>query len=132
MNNSANRISIGYVAGLVSTCVIQTLRVIIFDIDTFLTDDFKYNLYRQMIWGGVWATLFIIPFHKNVIARGFIIGVIVIMFNFMIKMPVVGLGFFGVDAPMIKILANISFNIPWGILAGIIYYLLMLRSKPKI
>lgn len=128
MNNLANRISIGYMAGLISACVIQSLRVVIFDIDTFLTDDFKYNLYRQMVWGGVWATLFIIPLCKNVIIRGFIIGVIVIMFNFMIKMPVVGLGFFGIDAPMIKIFANIFFNIPWGILAGIIYYLLTVRK----
>jgi uncharacterized membrane protein YagU involved in acid resistance len=116
-------------AGLISACVLQSLRVVIFDGGISLTDDFKFNLYRLMIWGGVWAILFIVPFCKNIIVRGFIIGIIVIMFNFMIKMPLAGLGFFGINAPASMILGNIFFNVLWGILAGIIYFLVIIRKN---
>jgi hypothetical protein len=85
-------------------------------------NDFKIQLYRLLIWGGVWAILLIFPFYKKKwFLRGSIIGLLVILFNFIVLMPLSGKGFFAVNAGVSVFLGNIIFNYIWGIVAAIWY-----------
>ncbi|MDE4949203.1 membrane lipoprotein, partial [Francisella tularensis subsp. holarctica] len=63
-----------------------------------LNDQFKYALYRLMLWGGFWAILFALPLSKNIFIKSSIIALSVILFNFLVKMPLAGQGFFAVNA----------------------------------
>jgi len=69
-----------------------------------------------------WALLLIIPFcGKRWFIRGSIIGLAVILFNFLVLMPLSGRGYFAVDAGWVVFFSNIGFNYLWGIVAALWY-----------
>ncbi|MBK2077393.1 hypothetical protein EXW69_05320 [Francisella tularensis subsp. mediasiatica] len=63
-------------AGLISACILYFIFTLIRQHGVELNDQFKYALYRLMVLFGVWA----------------------ILFNFLVKMPLAGQGFFAVNA----------------------------------
>jgi hypothetical protein len=85
-----------------------------------------------MIWGGVWAMLFALPLSKNILIKSSIIGIAVIMFNFLVKMPMAGQGFFAINDGLHAFMMNISFNYSWAILAGIIYIAVADKNKVSV
>jgi multisubunit Na+/H+ antiporter MnhB subunit len=87
-------------------------------------DEFKQNAYRLLIWGGIWALLLVLPLYKSKwFLRGSLIGLMVILFNFIVLMPITGKGFFGINAGAETIIGNIVFNYIWGVVAGLWYHL---------
>ncbi|WP_236682530.1 membrane lipoprotein [Francisella philomiragia] len=86
-----------------------------------LNEDLKLELYRMMIWGGVWALILVSPFPKNIWIRSAVMALIVILFNYMIRMPYSGDGFFASNAGDDVFYANLIFNCSWALLAGLIY-----------
>ena len=121
MKNYLNRVFVGFMTGLISAFVLVFVFTIIRQYSISLTDQFKYDLYRLMIWGGVWAVLFAFPLSKNIWVKSTIVGLAVILFNFLVKMPLAGQGFFASDATAQVFFMNIIFNYLWAILAGVIY-----------
>ncbi|APC96687.1 membrane lipoprotein [Francisella frigiditurris] len=121
MQKYLNKVFIAYMAGLVSALVIELLWILATTHNLNLTEELKFEIYRMMIWGGVWATLFALPISKNIWVKSTIIALIVILFNYMIRMPYSGDGFFASNADSGLFYANIIFNFPWAFLAGFIY-----------
>ncbi|ABO46650.1 hypothetical protein [Francisella tularensis] len=116
-----NNTFIGFMAGLISACILYFIFTLIRQHGVELNDQFKYALYRLMVWGGVWAILFALPLSKNIFIKSSIIALAVILFNFLVKMPLAGQGFFAVNAGTEVFIMNIVFNYIWAILAGFIY-----------
>ncbi|MEY8702071.1 membrane lipoprotein [Francisella philomiragia] len=121
MRNFLNKTFVGFMAGLISACVLYFLFIFIRQHGVELNDEFKYTLYRLMVWGGVWAILFALPISKNILIKSIVIGLAVILFNFLVKMPLSGQGFFAMNADASVFVMNIVFNSLWAILAGVIY-----------
>tara|TARA_B110000977_G_scaffold197746_1_gene281063 strand:- start:1014 stop:1412 length:399 start_codon:yes stop_codon:yes gene_type:complete len=129
MQKFVNRVFVGFMAGLISSCVMYIIFAFIKSGEINFNDDFKYTLYRLMVWGGVWAMLFALPISKNILIKSSIIGVSVILFNFLVKMPMAGQGFFAINEGLHAFLMNIVFNFPWAILAGMIYVVVADKNK---
>ncbi|AJI54181.1 hypothetical protein [Francisella philomiragia] len=121
MKKLLGNVFIGFVSGLISACILYFIFTYIRQHGIYLNDDFKYTLYRLMVWGGVWAILFASPIPKNILIKTVIIALAVIFFNFLVKMPLSGQGYFGLNAGSEVIVLNIVFNSIWALLAGIIY-----------
>lgn len=121
MKSMLNNIFVGFMSGLISAMVLLFIFTLVRQHTIVLDDAFKYNLYRLMVWGGVWAILFAFPLAKNVFVKASIIGLAVILFNFLIKMPLAGQGFFASNASVQVFVMNIVFNFLWAIVAGLIY-----------
>ncbi|AXH30729.1 membrane lipoprotein [Francisella opportunistica] len=122
-----NKTFVGFMAGLISACILYFIFTLIRQHSIELNDQFKYTLYRLMVWGGVWAILFALPLPKNIFIKSSIIALAVILFNFLVKMPLAGQGFFAANAGAEVFIMNIVFNYPWGILAGLIYKVVSLK-----
>lgn len=118
---SLNRIFTAYMAGLISGLVIEIIWILVTTHGLNLNEDLKLELYRMMIWGGVWALILVSPFPKNIWIRSAVMALIVILFNYMIRMPYSGDGFFASNAGDDVFYANLIFNCPWALLAGLIY-----------
>jgi hypothetical protein len=85
-------------------------------------EDMKANIYRLLIWGGIWALLLALPIlQKRWFIRGSILSITVILFNFIVLMPLSGAGFFAVHAGWTTFWSNIGFNYLWGIVAALWY-----------
>ncbi|AIT09919.1 membrane lipoprotein [Candidatus Francisella endociliophora] len=121
MKNNLNSVFIGFMSGLISAMVLLFIFTLIRQHSISLDDSFKYNLYRLMVWGGVWAILFAFPISKNIWIKSAIIGLAVIFFNFLVLMPLQGAGFFGSNADSTVFIMNIVFNFLWAMFAGVIY-----------
>lgn len=121
MRNFLNKTFVGFMAGLISACVLYFIFIFIRQHGVELNDEFKYTLYRLMVWGGVWAILFALPISKNIFIKSIVIGLAVILFNFLVKMPLAGQGFFAMNAGTAVFVMNIVFNSLWALLAGVIY-----------
>ena len=121
MNKFLNKTFVGFMAGLISALALVVIFTLVRQHTIVLTDQFKYDLYRLMIWGGVWAILFALPLSKNIWIKSTIVGLAVIFFNFLVLMPLAGKGFFGMNVGYENFVMNIVFNYLWAILAGIIY-----------
>lgn len=121
MRNFANKSFIGFMSGLISAGLLLCIFTLVRQQGITLDDGFKYNLYRLMIWGGVWAILFALPLSKSIFIKSTIIGFAVIFFNFLVLMPLQGKGFFASDADTTTFIMNIVFNYLWALLAGLIY-----------
>jgi hypothetical protein len=121
MRNFANKSFVGFMSGLISAGILLCIFTLIREQTITLDDGFKYNLYRLMIWGGVWAILFALPLSKNIFIKSSIIGLAVIFFNFIVLMPLQGRGFFASEAGSTAFIMNIVFNYLWALFAGLIY-----------
>ena len=121
MKGNFNKIFVGFMAGLISAGLLFVIFTLLRQHTIVFTDQFKQDLYRLMIWGGVWAILFALPLSKNIWIKSSIVGFAVIFFNFLVKMPLAGQGFFASNMPVQVFVMNIVFNYLWAILAGVIY-----------
>lgn len=65
MHRYINKIFSAYMAGLISGFTIEIIWILATRHNLNLTEKLKFELYRMMIWGGVWAMLFTIPFIKK-------------------------------------------------------------------
>ena len=98
MKNFLNNSFVGFVSGLISAMVLYFIFTFVRQQGIELNDQFKYTLYRLMVWGGVWAILFALPLSKNILFKSSIIGLAVIFFNFLVLMPLSGKGIFASNA----------------------------------
>lgn len=121
MKNFLNNSFVGFVSGLISAMVLYFIFTFVRQQGIELNDQFKYTLYRLMVWGGVWAILFALPLSKNILFKSSIIGLAVIFFNFLVLMPLSGKGIFASNAGVEVFVMNIVFNYLWALLAGFIY-----------
>ena len=84
----------------------------------------KAELYRIMVWGGIWALLLALPILRHRwMWRAIAISAAVVIFNFIILFPKAGYGVFGVDGPNSAIWGNIIYNTIWGFVAAFFYHL---------
>ncbi|MFC4893123.1 membrane lipoprotein [Pseudofrancisella aestuarii] len=121
MQKHLNKVFIAYMGGLISALILVYIFTFIAKQQIPMSEDFKFKLYRLMIWGGVWGILLALPLSKNIWVKGSIVGLAVIFFNFLVKMPLSGQGFFALNAGTEVFLMNIIFNYLWGLLAAVIY-----------
>lgn len=121
MKNFLNNSFVGFVSGLVSAMVLYFIFTFVRQQGIELDDQFKYTLYRLMVWGGVWAILFALPLSKNILLKSSVIGLAVIFFNFLVLMPLSGKGIFASNAGVEVFVMNIVFNYLWALLTGFIY-----------
>ncbi|APC96951.1 membrane lipoprotein [Francisella frigiditurris] len=121
MHKHLNKVFIAYMAGLISALILVYIFTFIAKQQIPVSEDFKFKLYRLMVWGGVWGILLALPLSKNIWVKGSIVGLAVIFFNFLVKMPLSGQGFFALNAGTEVFLMNIIFNYLWGLLAAVIY-----------
>lgn len=121
MKNFLNNSFVGFVSGLISAMVLYFIFTFVRQQGIELDDQFKYTLYRLMVWGGVWAILFALPLSKNILLKSSVIGLAVIFFNFLVLMPLSGKGIFASNTGIEVFVMNIVFNYLWALLAGFIY-----------
>ncbi len=126
MKDYMNKAFVGFMAGLISAFILVIVFTVFSQHTISLTDQFKYELYRLMIWGGVWAILFAFPLSKNIWIKITIVGLAVIFFNCLVLinaiiLPLFGKGFFAIGATPQVFFMNIIFNYLWAILTGVIY-----------
>ena len=124
MKKILNNVFVAFMSGLLSSLILIFLFAIARQHGVHsivLDDDFKYNLYRLMVWGGVWAMLFAVPFPRNILIKVVLVGASVILFNSLVLMPLNGQGYFGLDAGTEVIKMNIIFNSIWALVAGFMY-----------
>ena len=112
------KLSLAFTAGVIGAGCLMLVRALIMGMpDSHLL--FKQNLYRMLVWGGVWALLLVVPVLKNKwFVRGLLIAFIVIMFNFIVLMPLTGRGLFAAHAGHVVFWSNIGFNTIWGVVAA--------------
>jgi hypothetical protein len=79
----------------------------------------KATLYKQMVWGGIWALLLILPFlTKHWYLRGLVLGIVATIVGFLVFLPVpitalpVGIWVFA-----------LVINSIWGVVAAFIFWL---------
>ncbi len=129
VKKSLNLLFVSFTAGLISAAFLFFIATLVMHHGTLIINaEFKQQLYKLMVWGGIWAILLVIPKPKGVLIRGSILGIIVILFNFIILFPAKGYGLFGIHAPLQIVLMNIVFNYLWGVIAALIQSAAKLKS----
>ncbi len=123
-----NNLNAAFTSGLIGAIALVICLVLIFGQPT----DLKFTLYRLMIWGGIWGILLVLPiFTKHWFLRGSLIGITVILFNFIVLMPLSNQGFFASHASASMFFGNIILNYIWGIVAGAWYFMSYTRCFNK-
>ena len=114
-------LSCAFTAGVVGAIALVIVATLVRGIPSNFAS-FKSELYRLLIWGGIWALLLVIPlFKERWFVKGSILGFIVILFNFMVLMPLSDRGFFAINAGLSVFLGNIVFNYIWGVVSAFWY-----------
>lgn len=116
-----NKLSCAFTAGVIGAIVLDIVATLIYGMPQHY-GDFKAALYKYCIWGGIWALLLAIPILKNRwFIRGSIIGILVILFNYLVLSPVSGHGFFNSQLPLSQALGNLL-NYIWGLAAALWFH----------
>lgn len=123
------KLSAAFAAGVVGAIVLILVKSILFGMPgDYLA--FKHTVYRLLVWGGIWALLLVIPLTtQRWFLRGTLLGIIVILFNFMVLMPFTDAGFFAAHAGWSVALPNIILNYIWGVIAAGWYALITIPAK---
>ncbi len=124
-------LSAAFAAGVVGAVILILIKTILYGMqgDYLL---FKQAVYRLLVWGGIWALLLVIPLCKRRwFLRGSVLGVLVILFNFIVLMPITGGGFFASDLGWSVGLRNIILNYIWGVTAAGWYALIVFSTNNK-
>jgi hypothetical protein len=115
------KLSVAFTAGAVGAVVLMVTRVLMFGM-SFSDTDVKVDFYRLIVWGGIWALLLVLPLWRTKwLLRGIMLALTVIIFNFLILMPLNGHGFFASHAGMVVFWSNIGFNTLWALVAALWY-----------
>ncbi len=115
-------LSCAFTAGVIGAIVLVIVATLVRGFPSNVTS-FKNELYRLLIWGGIWALFLVIPLLKEKwFVKGSLLGLIVILFNFIVLMPLSGRGFFAINAGLSVFLGNIIFNYIWGVVSAFWYH----------
>ena len=79
-------------------------------------------LYPRIVWGGVWALLFALPFMKSKpITKGVILSIFPTLVQLLVVFPLKAKkGYLGIELGLLTPLFVIIYNAIWGIFAGLI------------
>jgi hypothetical protein len=79
-------------------------------------------LYPRIVWGGIWAFLFVVPFMKSKpIKKGIILSIFPTLVQLLVVFPLKAKkGYLGIDLGLLTPLFVIVFNAIWGMFAGLI------------
>ena len=104
-------LSCAFSAGVIGAIVLLIVATLVRGVpDDFAA--FKADIYRLLIWGGIWAIWLVVPILKEKwFIKGSIIGFMVIFFNFIVLMPLTGRGFFAIDAGLSVFFGNVVFGV---------------------
>lgn len=129
--NRINQILSSFASGAISAFILIFIFSFIQNFHIHLDDAFKYQLYRLMVWGGVWAIVLVIIslYTQKNFLKFIILGSLVVFFNFIVKMPLEGSGFFAIHAGLKTFLMNIVFNYLWALLTVFIYQMAITKDK---
>ncbi|MCF6767478.1 hypothetical protein L3V86_03760 [Thiotrichales bacterium 19S11-10] len=87
------------------------------------SDQLMSSLLKVMAWSSLWSLLLVIPIlDKKWLLRAAILSSIVILFNFVVLMPLNGMGFFASNASLAVQIGNVIFNLAWCYVATYWYY----------
>ena len=77
------------------------------------------QIYKMVVWGGIWAFLLLIPFAKSKwFFRGIIFSLLPSIVTFLYFAPQAGLGYFGINAGYLMPINILVLNAIWGIIAA--------------
>ena len=114
---TVNKLSCAFTAGVLGAIVLDIAATLIYGMPKDY-GDFKASLYKYCIWGGIWGLLLLIPLWKeHWFVRGSIIGIIVILFNYLVLSPLGGQGVFSSHLPVSQALGNLLHYV-WGLAAA--------------
>ena len=79
-------------------------------------------LYPRIVWGGIWALLFVFPFMgSRPIKKGVILSVFPTLVQLLVVFPLKAKkGYLGIELGLLTPLFVILFNAIWGIFAGLV------------
>ena len=79
-------------------------------------------LYPRIVWGGLWALLFVLPFTKSKpVTKGVILSVFPTLVQLLVVFPLKAKkGYLGIELGLLTPVFVIIFNAIWGIFAGLI------------
>ena len=79
-------------------------------------------LYPRIVWGGLWAFLFVLPFTKSKpVTKGLILSIFPTLVQLLVVFPLKAKkGYLGVELGLLTPVFVIIFNAIWGIFAGLI------------
>ena len=81
-----------------------------------LTKDF---LYRQIVWGGIWGLIFLVPVAlKPLWLKGLVLTLAPVIVALAVLFPAAGRGFLGLDLGMLTSVYIYLVNIPWGLVTA--------------
>ncbi|MCF8094332.1 MAG: hypothetical protein K9J79_03130 [Desulfobacteraceae bacterium] len=76
-------------------------------------------LYPRIVWGGIWALLFILPLFKSkILLKGSLLSLIPSIIQLLIVFPEVGKGMAGLALGTLTPVFVVFFNWIWGIVAA--------------
>ena len=79
-------------------------------------------LYPRIVWGGIWALLFVFPFMTSKpIKKGVILSIFPTLVQLLVVFPLkANKDYLGIDLGLLTPLFVIIFNAIWGIFAGLV------------
>ena len=79
-------------------------------------------LYPRIVWGGLWAFLFVLPFTKSKpVTKGLILSIFPTLVQLLVVFPLKAKkGYLGIELGLLTPVFVIIFNAIWGIFAGLI------------
>lgn len=81
--------------------------------------EIKANLYQQLVWGGIWGFLFVLPFmDNNWFCKGMIIGALPSLVTLLYLMPHSGAGMWGTNLGNMTFVVVFFLNFIWGVVAS--------------
>jgi len=137
MKRIAGRLSLvfasGCVGGLISSLVLWILgsRGITGKLGVNLAPDLSLEwLFPQLVWGGIWGALFILPMlKKSFLVRGLIFSLAPTLVQLFVIFPMVAeKGMMGLKLGNYTPLVVFVVNAVWGVTAG--FWLLLAEPKP--
>ncbi|MCF6806860.1 hypothetical protein L3V79_00420 [Thiotrichales bacterium 19S9-12] len=114
-------ISYAFTSGIAGAILLCMLVHFLFGFSN--SDQLMSSLLKVMAWSSLWSLLLVIPIlDKKWLLRAAILSSIVILFNFVVLMPLNGMGFFASNASLAVQIGNVIFNLAWCYVATYWYY----------
>lgn len=79
----------------------------------------KTLIYRQMVWGGIWGLVFLVPLKiKPLWLKGLVMTLAPVIVALAVLFPMGGAGFLGLERGTLTPLYVYLINIPWGLVTA--------------
>ncbi len=85
---------------------------------TMLPSLSAFWVYQHMVWGGLWAFLFLIPLKRSYYYRGAVFSLGQTLVQMFVIFPKMGKGFLGLEFGLFTPVLVLIFGIIWGLAAG--------------